>query len=285
VLEALIRSGALDVIDRNRARSMGLLTEALQLAERRSRDAAVGQNDLFGAAARPRPGEEEGEAAALGRAVAEWSEEQRLAGEKETLGLYLTGHPIERYRRELARFVTSSIAELRPSGEQSARIAGLLVAMRAMNSRRGERIAFVTLDDRTGRMEISVFSEAYQRFRDLLVKDRLLVVEGTVSPDEYTGGFRMNAERILGIDEARAAHAKGLEIDLGAEGAANGVSRSLAQALEPFRKGACPVWINYRSGKASARMALGQEWRVHPTDELLHRLGEVAGADRVRVVY
>jgi DNA polymerase-3 subunit alpha len=285
VLEALIRSGALDVLDRNRARSMGLLTEALQLAERRSRDAAVGQNDLFGAGARPRPGAGEADVAAREREVAEWSEEQRLAGEKETLGLYLTGHPIERYRGELARFVTSGIAELRPSGEQSARIAGLVVAMRAMNSRRGERIAFITLDDRTGRMEVSVFSEAYQKFRDLLVKDRLLVVEGTVSPDDYTGGFRMNAERILGIDEARAAHAKGLEIDLGAEGAANGVSRSLAQALEPFRKGGCPVWINYRSDRASARMALGQEWKVHPTDELLHRLGEVAGADRVRVVY
>jgi DNA polymerase-3 subunit alpha len=220
-----------------------------------------------------------------GRAVPEWSDEQRLAGEKETLGLYLTGHPIERYRRELSRFVTSPIAELRPRGDQNAVVAGLVVALRTMNSRRGERIAFVTLDDRSGRIEISAFSEAYQKYRDLLVKDRLLVVEGGISSDDYTGGFRMNAERIMGIDEAREVYAKGLEIDLQAEAAANGVSRSLAQVLEPFRRGICPVWINYRSSGASARMALGQDWKVHPTDELLHRLGEIAGAGRVRVIY
>nr|AQQ74531.1 hypothetical protein [uncultured bacterium] len=279
VLEALIRAGALDSLDAHRARAMGLLPEALQIAERRSRDAEVGQNDLFGGFRRTRETAE----LDMTRDFAEWSEEQRLAGEKETLGLYLTGHPIERYRVELERFVTSSIADLRPSSERNVTVAGLLVGIRAMNSRRGDRMAFITLDDRSGRIEISVFSEAYQKYRDLLTKDRLLVVDGSVSPDEYTGGFRMNAERILGIDEARALYAKGLEIDLGTD--FNGVGRSLAQVLEPFRAGPCPVWINYRGRQASARMSLGQGWRVTPTDELLHRLTEVAGTDRVRVVY
>jgi len=285
VLEALIRSGALDVLDANRARSMTLLTEALQMAERQSRDSELGQNDLFGGGAAA-AGPADDVARALARAVPEWDEEQRLLGEKETLGLYLTGHPIERYRGELARFVSAAIAQLKPTADQTVVVAGLVVAIRTMNSRRGERIAFMTLDDRSGRIEIAVFSEAYQKYRDLLSKDRLLVVEGSVSVDEYSGGYRMSAEKIYDIDRARGVYAKGVEIDVQSKrAAANGFSTMLARILEPFREGRCPVWINFEGDGARARMALGREWSVNPTDELLHRLSEVAGPDGVRVIY
>jgi len=286
VLEALIRSGALDVLDASRARSMTLLTEAMQVAERQLRDSELGQNDLFGAGAAGGAGSGDDVARALTRMVPEWDEEQRLLGEKETLGLYLTGHPIERYRGELARFITAPIAQLRPATDQTVVVAGLVIAIRTMNSRRGERIAFLTLDDRSGRIEIAVFSEAYQKHRDLLAKDRLLVVEGGVSVDEYSGGYRMSADKIYDIDRARGVYAKGVEIDVQADrAAANGFSAVLARILEPFREGRCPVWINYESAGARARMALGREWSVNPTDELLHRLSEVAGPDGVRVIY
>jgi DNA polymerase-3 subunit alpha len=285
VLEALIRSGALDVLDANRARSMTLLTEALQMAERQLRDSELGQNDLFGSAAAARTGPDDDIVRSLQRAVPEWDEEQRLLGEKETLGLYLTGHPIERYRGELARFISSSIAELKPAADQAVVVAGLVVAIRTMNSRRGERIAFMTLDDRSGRIEIAVFSEAYQKYRDLLAKDRLLVVEGGVSVDDYSGGYRMSADKIYDIDRARGVYAKGVEIDVQASRAADDFSAMLARILEPFRAGRCPVWINYEGAGARARMALGREWSVNPTDELLHRLSEVAGPDGVRVIY
>ena len=286
VLEALIRSGALDALDANRARSMARLTQALQYAERHARDNAVGQDDLFGAFG--------GSSQPSGAPVAadldpvetpEWGEEQRLLGEKETLGLYLTGHPINRYEAELARFVTHRIADLKPTRDQMVVVAGLIVALRTMNSRRGERIAFVTLDDRTGRVELAVFAEAYQRYRDSLVKDRLVVVEGSVSVDEYSGGYRMSTERILDIDTARAVYAKRLEIDIAATRLQNDASAVLAEILKPFREGGCPVWINYCGAAARARVALGQEWRVRPTDELLHRLTEMTGPDGVRLVY
>ncbi|MDX9740175.1 MAG: DNA polymerase III subunit alpha [Gammaproteobacteria bacterium] len=284
VLEALIRSGALDTLDSNRARSMAVLTEAIQYAERSLRDAAVGQDDLFGGGGGAASPVDDRHLEALRAEVPEWSEELRLQGERDTLGLYLTGHPIERYLEELSRFVTSSIGELRPQGDKTVVVAGLLIGIRTMNSKRGDRIAFIVLDDRSARVEVAVFAEAYQRYRDQLVKDRLLVIEGTVSLDEYSGGCRMSAERILGIDEARATYARGIEIDLRPIGN-GGVSRSLADALAPFRSGECPVWINYRGASAAARMRLGQEWRVRPTDELLGRLGELAGTAGVRVLY
>ena len=281
VLEALIRAGALDVLDVNRARSMASLTTALQMAEHHSRDHAAGQNDLFGGMA----SSSDDSPVFVLTEVPVWDDEQRLNGEKETLGLYLSGHPIERYEQELKRIVTSRISSLRPSRDQTVVIAGMVVAIRTMNSRRGDRIAFVTLDDRSGRLELGVFSEAFQRFRDLLVKDRLLVVSGTVSIDDYSGGFRMSADEIQDIDHARGIYARRLEIYVDQQQAANGFTASLVELLRPYREGSCPVWLNYHSNDAQAQMALGHQWRVQPTDELLRRLRDELGKDAVEVVY
>ncbi|HLA75255.1 MAG TPA: DNA polymerase III subunit alpha, partial [Gammaproteobacteria bacterium] len=282
VLEAMIRAGALDELGPGRAMLVASLPAALTLAEQSSRDHAVGQNDLFGAA--------NAAAKTPPRFVqaAEWDDEQRMVYEKETLGLYLTGHPITRYLDELAELTTSRIADLKPAQDQSVVIAGLVMAIRTMNNRRGERMAFVTLDDRSARIEMVLFSETYQRYRDLLIKDKLLVVDGAVSVDEYSGGYKMSAEHIYDINQAREIYAKRLVIEVESTRAGNGFVTGLAQVLAPFRNGSCPVWINYRARagiKADAPVALGPEWRVHPTDELLHRLKGLAGGEKVRIVY
>jgi len=143
----------------------------------------------------------------------------------------------------------------------------------------------VVLDDRSGRIELAVFSEAYNKYRNLIVKDKLLVVEGTVSVDEYSGGFKMSAEQIFDIDQAREQYARRLEIGVDAARAGNGFSRSLAQVLEPFREGRCQVCLDYQGKGAQAMLVLGSDWRVRPSEVLLHRLKELAGPDRVRVVY
>ncbi len=283
-MEALVRSGALDQQGPNRATLMASLHAALQLAEQHGRDIEVGQNDLFGNLALTAP---VSHVHANERFVdaPEWSDRERLDGEKETLGLYLTGHPIEQYREELANFIKLRIADLKPERDQTAIVAGLVVAVRARNSRRGDRIAFVTLDDRSGRIEIAVFSESYNKYRTLIVKDKLLVVEGTVSVDEYSGGFKMSAEQIFDIDQAREQYARRVEIGVDAAHAGDDFPRSLAQVLEPFREGRCQVCLEYQSGGAQAKLLLGSEWRVRPSETLLHRLKELAGPDRVRVVY
>jgi DNA polymerase-3 subunit alpha len=283
-MEALIRCGALDHLGPNRATLMASLGSALQLAEQHGRDAAAGQDDLFGNLALTMPAAHTAVSARFVEAP-EWSDRERLEGEKETLGLYLTGHPIEQYEQELANFVKLRIADIKPERDQKVIVAGLVVAVRARNSRRGDRIAFVTLDDRSGRIEIAVFSEAYNKYRNLIVKDKLLVVEGTVSVDEYSGGFKMSAEEILDIDQAREQYARRLEIGVDGARVGNGFPSSLAQVLEPFREGRCQVCLEYRGGAALAKLLLGPEWRVRPSDLLLHRLREIAGEDKVRVVY
>ena len=209
----------------------------------------------------------------------------RLEGEKETLGLYLTGHPIARYEQELARFIDNTIAELKPTEDKNIVVAGLVVGMRAMQTRRGDRMAFVTLDDRTGRLELAVFSELFERYRDLLAKDTLLVVEGQVSVDEYSGGFKMSAERIYNIDQARGTFASRLEIDVDAVLAATGFLEELKQVLKPAIPGSCPICIRYDAGPASAEILLGPEWKITPSGTLLDRLTGLAGEGRVRLIY
>jgi DNA polymerase-3 subunit alpha len=279
VLESLVKAGALDSLGTHRAALMASLGAALSTAEQHSRDHAAGQSDLFGGGGAPI------DVVQHYVETPEWTDELRLEGEKETLGLYLTGHPIERYAEELAKITHGTIAELKPTRESTVVVAGLVVAIRTMQTRRGDRMAFVTLDDRTGRLELAVFSDLFNGSRELLAKDSLLVVEGQVSVDEYTGGFKMSAEKLYNMDNARAAFSRRLVIDLDEEQASNGFVAELGEILAPAVRGACPVFLNYRGRSAEAEIALGDDWRVQPTTAVLERLLRLAGDGHVRVEY
>ena len=262
---------------------MASLTHALQSAEQLERDRSAGQSDMFG-------GESQGSPAASAfQEVDEWSEEERLTGEKETLGLYLTGHPITRYESELAGIVSARLAELKPASGVTRTVAGLVVNLRAMNSRRG-RMAVVTLDDRTGRLEAVVYSEVFQACAQLLARDRLLVLEGEVSADDFSGGCSMTVQRVFDLATAREHFARQLLVRLHGASLSNGaggppIAQRLAEVLSPFRDGRVPVCLEYLRDDALVRLPLGAEWRVSPTDELLARLRDLAGADRVEVLY
>ncbi|MBI3570194.1 MAG: DNA polymerase III subunit alpha [Gammaproteobacteria bacterium] len=278
VHESLIRAGALDGLGAHRAALMASMNAALAAADQHSRNREAGQVDIFGATAAPTE-------AHVYENVAEWSEEQRLEGEKETLGLYLTGHPIARYAEELKNITDATIAELKPSTDSTVVVAGLVVAQRTMQTRRGDRMAFVTLDDRTGRLELAVFSDLYAQSRELLAKDTLLVVEGQVSVDEYTGGFKMSAEKLYNIDQARAAFSARLVIDVNADQAGNGFVEELKEILSPAAQGKCPVYLHYLGPRAEAEIVLGEEWRISPTNTLLERLSRLAGESNVHLIY
>jgi DNA polymerase-3 subunit alpha len=293
VFEALIRAGALDSMGDNRATQMANLPLATRLAEQNSRNQDTGQDDLFGettqqsCAPRAKP------------AVAEWDEEQKLLGEKETLGLYLTGHPIIRYQEELGRIISGTLASLvnaagdaavasagrADGGERPVMIAGLVMTLRVRKTQRGGSIAFLTLDDHTAQIDVRIFPEVYDRHQALLAKDKLLVIQGTLGLDDYSGGNQVTASALYDINQARGQFARRLVVGVEARAAGNGFVTSLAEILRPFREGRCRVCIDYLGGAAQARIALGDDWTVHPTDELLHRLRELAGRERVAVEY
>ncbi len=311
VLEALVRCGGFDALGANRATLMVQLPEALQLAEQHSRNDAVGQNDMFGLAAeetpaRPRsaadrsgnPAGQPGTATPparhrTGSVQHEWDEEERLRGEKETLGVYLTGHPMSRLESELAALGATRLRDLGENGGSSRRgndrsltIAGLVVSLRTRNANRGGRIAFVTLDDGGGRMEIRIFPEVYEQHRSLIVEDAVLLVQGALGWDEFNQTTRLNVERVLDLDGARAERARRLQLRLDAEQCAAGVSRKLAGVLAEHRAdGRCAVWVEYLGSSARVELAFGSDWRVKPCEALLRRLRELAGAEAVRLLY
>jgi len=283
MLEALIRAGAMDKFGQNRAVLMASLTTALQVADQHLRNSVSGQEDMFGTLSAA--ADDDIEQSSRYVDVAGWDDETRLNGEKETLGLYLTGHPIERYEKELKGIITSKIVDLNPTSNQTMIVAGLIVAMRTMNTRRGDKMAFITIDDRSGRVELAVFAEPFQQYRDLLAKDRLVVVEGEVSIDDYSGGVKMSVQKLYDISQARETFAARLMVSVNHEKASNGFVNSLVQILTPFRQGHCPVYLNYSGEQARANIKLGNDWCVLPTDELIHRLHELAGEPNVRVDY
>ena len=287
VLEALIRAGAMDSFDWNRATLMAELPTAVKTADQHSHNTNSGQDDLFGLGDQA-PQSEATPSPQPKQALDEWDDEQRLLGEKETLGLYLTGHPINRYAKELARFTSGTIAELceNVGARRSSTVvlAGLVIAIRTLQTSRGGKMAFLTLDDSTARVEVGVFSDTYERYKDLLVRDRLLVVEGTLGEDDYTGGQRMSADRMLEIDQARELFARCLVVSW--SGANSGeFFAGLEESLTPFREGDCPVWIDYSADGARAPIMLGHAWKVHPTDELLSRLRQLTDPESVDVRY
>ena len=290
VLESLIRSGAFDTLGANRATLAAQLPEALQLAEQHSRNDAAGQNDLFGLAAAV----EKTPARPLHIAkVPEWGEEERLRGEKETLGVYLTGHPIRRVAAELAELHTTRLHDLTGNGgtprrgnDRSVLIAGLVVSVRTRNANRGGRIAFVTLDDDSGRLEVRIFPEVYERHRPLMVEDAILLAQGTLGWDEFNQTTRFNVERVLGLDEARAEYARRLLLRLDAGQCEAGALRQLASVLAEHRAdGRCAVWVEYTGPGARVELAFGQNWRVKPSEALLKRLRELAGVKAVQLRY
>jgi DNA polymerase III subunit alpha len=281
VLEALIKAGALDTFGARRRGLMTILEQALQAAEQQAKAAALGQSDLFGGA-REGNAHDALDEAAWARALAseEWSQPQLLNWEKDTLGLYLSGHPIDRYRDELVGLSALRLVDLKPGRR---RAAGLIVALRFTKSRRG-RMAILTLDDNTARVEVTVYNEVLEAAVDKLATDRLVIIDGECSVDEFNGEPTLNAQAILSMDEARQRYARAVVIAL--EGSAvNALTDTLHSALKNYGRGTCPVAIDYASGAARARLRLSDEWRVLACEALLEQLRGQLGIAAIRVEY
>jgi len=295
VLEALIKAGALEELGPNRASLMARLRDAMQGAEQYQKNASIGQDDLFGSAAA-----DDNIAPVNEITVEEWEEEKRLTFEKDTLGLYLTGHPIERYEKELKKFTDCTLGALADQSDlasgagggymsqrnaKSYKLAGLMIGMRVRRTKTGGKIVSAVLDDRTARVEVRMFEEKFEQYNYLLNKDKLIVVEGKVIYDDYFGGYRITADVIYDITEARQKFARRLEINLKDNNGDHSIVQQLNQVLNPFREGACPVWINYSRNDVIAKLSLSEDWCVQPSDELINRLDKLAGDNNVAVIY
>jgi len=278
-IEALIRSGALDCLNTERAILLHNLDRALQSAERHLKDALQGQFDLFGLQATP-ASERYEDAPPLDM-------KERLTGEKETLGLYLTGHPIDQYREDLGKIITMSLNDLRQIElDKTVCVAGLIIGMRAVRNRRGAQMAFITIDDRSARLEITLFSDLYLKWRERLEQDDYLIViaEGRVSNNEFTNDLRMEADELFDLEGARERFTKAIKLRIHQPVAPNLVNR-LTEILTPFRGGRCPIHVDYCNHEACAILVFGQKWSCRPATELLTKLRDFLGAENVTGIF
>ncbi len=288
-LEAMVKSGAMDEFGLTRCALMQQIPEALKRADQHARATAAGQNDMFGLSV-PEPEVE----APHPEDIAEWQERLLLSYEKEALGLYLSGHPFDAVRTDARFFVEGRLGDLAaeppPQGSQGERnyaqprrdvtVAGLIVEIR----KRGNRVS-VVLDDDSGRIEVSLFNEAFQEFQHLLVKDEIIVVSGSLRYDDFNGAWSVNAQSILHIDRVIESRARSIVLRLAANGQGEELLAKLHDILLPYRKGNCGVAVQYSGDSAAARLNLGPEWSVRPSRELRDKLGQLLGSNNVRLLY
>jgi DNA polymerase-3 subunit alpha len=270
VLEALVKAGAFDAIDDHRARLFASVGAALDTADRAAKSG--GQVGLFG------------EADTIEEMLVDvprWAEPETLLQEKSAIGFYLSGHPFTAYASEVEAFARKRLDSLEPAREPVV-MAGVAVSLRTQMTKRGKMLILL-LDDARGQIEVVIFNELYEQHRHLLKEDALLVVEGKVNRDDYSGGVRVTAERIYDLAGARTRFAQGLR--LRCNGESNG--RKLAELLSPYTQqdGGCPVWVDYRNGQAQCRVRLGEDWRVRLDDRLLEMLGGWLKPESVSVLY
>ncbi len=273
VVEALVRGGAFDALDARRATLFA--AAGIALAEAEKAEAAAAQVSLFGEGPQERW-------TALDTAR-EWSDAERLAHEKAALGFYLSGHPYAAYAAELAPLIRQPLANLQPKKEPTL-VAGIVTALRVQSSKRG-KMAFVTLDDGGGMVEIVVFNETFDAARSLLREDQLVIVEAKimqrVGDDGQLQGLRVVAENVYDLATIRKRLAKGLR--LSCNGGAD--AARLAELLSPFANGTCPIVVEYRNRSMGGELELPDAWRVHPDEQLIARLKEWLAPENVRVVY
>ncbi|QXB55012.1 DNA polymerase III subunit alpha [Aeromonas sp. FDAARGOS 1415] len=281
VMEKLILSGAMDRLGPHRAALMATLEEAMRAAEQHAKAQAVGQVDMFGVLT-----EEIDDVKKAFANVPHWPDKVWLEGERETLGLYLTGHPINQYSGELRRYTSGRLCDLHPTSRDTVTTAaGLVIAARSMVTKRGNKMGIFTLDDRSGRLDVTLFSEALEKYEELMQKDRILVVSGQVSVDDFSGGLKMSARELLDINDARERFARAIRISLDEQRIDERFFPRLCEILEPARAGVCPVQVNYRRPGSRVRLTLGTEWRVTPTDQLIDDLRVLLGRERVELVF
>jgi DNA polymerase-3 subunit alpha len=282
VLEALVRSGALDALGANRATLFASIPDALALAERAGHAAAAGQGGLFAT-------DDVDTTIELTTPLhREWTKRERLQGELDSLGLYLTGHPFEDYAGHCEKFTNNPISGvLGPPPAEGAqffqrrevKLAGVVTDIR----RRGSRV-FLMLDDNTERIEVALFEDVLALCKQLLSKYAILVVEGTLRYDDFSNGWRVVAKRVRTADSMIEENARRVTIRW--PSAANGsFVRDLQQVLKPFLRGKCEICLSYRNALAEAELTLGDKWTVSLTRELRDKLTELLGDESYSIHY
>ncbi|MCH7880888.1 MAG: DNA polymerase III subunit alpha [Proteobacteria bacterium] len=289
VIEALIKAGALDCFSDNRAALLAHLPNALQAAEQQQNNLDAGMTDMFASI----------EPSKVARALPHcepWDEMHRLLLEKEALGLFLTGHPLLMLEKEVKQIAPTSFAQwldkldtgmAAENGyrqkEQATRVCGLVVDIRTKNGFNG-RESFVTLDDRSGRIEVRIVPKMLQQIEDLVQKDLIWVVDGGIAFDSFNNGVKIRATQVQLLDVYRLNHARALHIVL--NGNADQSVNHLIKILNQYQaRDATPVVFHLQRNGYEYQLKTSEPWSVMPSELCLLALEKHLGGGEYYLEY
>ncbi len=276
-LEPLIYSGAMDIFNKNRATMLNSLDDAIKQAEQTQRNHEMGQEDLFG---------KESTTAEFYTETAEWNDLHRLAHEKSVIGFYLSGHPLQAYEHELTTLGAITIGELE-NYQHKANVlcVGLLVSQRILYTKKGRQMAIIGVEDKTGRIEVTLFSQLFEQVKPLLQMDQVYLLRGLVEEDNFTGGIRFKAESVESLNAIRERFAKRIRFSIDNAFKAERLVERLPQLLKVCEQGRCEIIIRYQTEKTKANLLLGEAWRIKPTPALLDSLKQNFPQDQWAIEY
>ncbi|AHG79201.1 DNA polymerase III subunit alpha [Mannheimia varigena USDA-ARS-USMARC-1388] len=279
--ESLIMSGAFDKLGPHRAALMKNLEDALKASDQHSKMEELGQSDMFGVLTET-PEEVQNAYANTPK----WSEQTILDGERATLGLYLSGHPIGRFLKELSHYSPNRLNELQPTFRgQMATVSGMVMASRVAVTKRGSRIGIATIEDRSGKLDITLFSEALENFGHLMQQDQIIVASGSIQFDDFSGGLKMSAREVLSLDEARSRFAKSLALAISQEQLSATFIKKMTAIITPYKEGTLPLHFYYQSPEGRVLLKGGVEWRVTPNEQMFSELKALLGENSVELEF
>jgi len=271
-IESLIRAGAMDCFGVDRAILLASVAFAMEAAGQAA--AAANQVSLFGG--------DDSDLVAPPEYVkaTPWTDRQKLSEEKIALGYYLSGHMFDSYAGEVRRFAKTKLKDLEPSRDPRM-LCGVITGVRTQMTQRG-KILIVALDDKTGVVEVTIYSEVAEANKHALKEDEFLLVVGKVSEDRFNGGLRITAEKVFDIAASRIQYGHKLEMIL----STTVNPAKIAEVLQPHRlQDGMPVSLRLEKNGIPFIMQLGDDWRVAPSDTLKQALELTLGAKDVAVEY
>ncbi|MDD4456109.1 MAG: DNA polymerase III subunit alpha [Syntrophotalea acetylenica] len=273
VIEALIKCGAFDTLGGYRAQFLTVLEEAMEVGQKMQREKQEGQASLFGTEEIVSP---RGTSYGVLPAMEEWPDKIKLGFEKESLGFYITGHPLGRYQEVIRRFANCTTAELAERADkEEVRLCGMVSGMRDLMTKKGERMAFVTLEDLSGFVELVVFPDVYREAAEVLHADQPLLISGTVEVSEDTR--KLMPREILPLQEVSRKETRRVHFRFQVPGLVDDLLHRLKEIILRHR-GGCPVLMHLViPNRSETVLRLPESLKIAPSDEMMEDIERLFG--------
>jgi DNA polymerase-3 subunit alpha len=275
VLESLIKCGAFDSVKACRSQMMTVLEEALDYGQRFQKEKNSSQAGLFGMGEATRP---------MNRPtlppMPEWDNKQMLSLEKEILGFYITGHPLDRYEALIKRICTANSQTLKEKNDKErVRIGGMVAGVKTIRTKRGDIMAFVTTEDMHGTIETTVFSEIYNAAEAILKEDSAILIEGEIQKDENS--VKLLAKAIHPLEKAEGMFKISVHVNLDMSRTDHQVFSNLKRIFENHA-GSCPAYLHLKdNGSVETVIALPETIRLNADNALTRDVADLLGYSAV----